>query len=122
MRKLFVLFLAVSALTFLALPVMATHGGTHTEPTGAGAPPTNVPDTGADLVSVIDTVTNWIFAVLTILALIYVLLAAFQFVTAGGDAVKVGEARMKLIWAAVGIIIALASKGLVPIIRNIVGI
>lgn len=77
--------------------------------------------TGASLLTLVDTATNWVFAIFVILSIIFVLLAAFQFVTGGGDAKKIEEARQKLIWAAVGIIIALLAKGLVPVIRNIVG-
>ena len=77
--------------------------------------------TGAGLLILIDTITNWFFAIFTVLALIFVLLAAFQFVTGGGDEAKMSEARQKLIWAAVGIIIALLAKGLVPVIKAIVG-
>lgn len=79
------------------------------------------PQSGTALLDIVDVVTNWVFAIFTVLAIIFVLLAAFQFVTAGGQAEKVGEARQKLIWAAVGIIIALLSKGLVPVIRSIIG-
>lgn len=118
MKKLFVLFLAVSALAVLALPVLAV--GVE-PPEGYQLPTTPPATTGAQLLTLVDTVTNWVFAIFTVLTIIFVLLAAFQFVTAGGDAEKVGEARQKLIWAVVGIIIALASKGLVPVIRNIVG-
>lgn len=84
-------------------------------------PGTEPAATGEELLAIIDTVTNWIFAIFVVLSIIFVLLAAFQFVTAGGQAEKVGEARQKLIWAAVGIIIALLAKGLVPIVRNIIG-
>ncbi len=118
MKKLFVLFLVVSALTVLALPVMAVPVD---PPADRSLPATPPATTGAGLLTVIDTVTNWFFAIFTVIAVIMIILAAFQFVTAGGDAEKVGEARQKLIWATVGIIIALASKGLVPVIRNIVG-
>lgn len=90
-------------------------------PGGSQRLPSDVPETGAQLLSTVDTVTNWIFAIFVILSIIFILLAAFQFITGGGDAEKVSEARQKLIWAAVGISIALISKGLVPVIRSIIG-
>lgn len=124
MKKLFVLLLAVSALTVLALPVMAATGvdpSKSTEDPGAGRTLPAGPKSGTALLDLVDVVTNWVFAIFTVLTVIFVLLAAFQFVTAGGDAEKVGEARQKLIWASVGIIVALASKGLVPVVRTIVG-
>lgn len=124
MKKLFVVFLAVSALSLLALPVMAVTGvdpskTTEVIPTGKELP--SGPTSGTQLIDLVDIITNWVFAIFVVLTVIFVLLAAFQFVTAGGDAAKVGEARQKLVWASVGVIIALASKGLVPVIRNIVG-
>ena len=124
MKKFFAVFLMVSVLAVLALPVMAATGVdptkfTETVPAGKELP--SGPTSGTQLIALIDVVTNWVFAIFVVLTIIFVLLAAFQFVTAGGDAAKVGEARQKLIWASVGVIVALASKGLVPVIRNIIG-
>ena len=118
MKKLFAIFLMASVLALVALPVLATPVN---PPDDKSLPATPPAKTGAELLTLIDTITNWFFAIFTVLTLIFILLAAFQFVTAGGDEAKLGEARAKLIWAAVGIIVALASKGLVPIIRSIVG-
>lgn len=79
------------------------------------------PQSGTALLDIVDATTNWVFAIFIVLSIIFVLLAAFQFVTAGGQAEKVGEARQKLIWAAVGIMIALLAKGIVPVVKSIVG-
>lgn len=79
------------------------------------------PQSGAQLMAIIDTVTNWMFAGFAALAVVMVILAALQFVREGGDPVKVSEARHKLIWAVVGIGVALLSKGFVPVIRSIMG-
>ncbi len=79
------------------------------------------PQTGAQLLVIIDTVTNWIFAGFVSLAVVMIILAALQFVTSGGDAVKLGEARQKLIWAAIGIGVALLSRAFVPAIRSVMG-
>jgi len=124
MKKFFAVFLMASVLAVLALPVAADHGvdpTKHPEQIPAGKELPSGPTSGTQLLDLVDVATNWIFAIFTVLTIIFVLLAAFQFVTAGGDAEKVGEARQKLIWAAVGIIVALASKGLVPVVRSIVG-
>jgi heme/copper-type cytochrome/quinol oxidase subunit 2 len=79
------------------------------------------PQTGAQLLEIIDVITNWIFAGFVALAVVMVLIAAFQFVQEGGNPEKVSEARKKLIWAAVGVAVALAAKGFVPVIQNILG-
>ena len=62
---------------------------------------------------------NIIFTALLILASVFILLAAFQFITGGGDPEAMGQARSKLIWAAVGIGVALVARGLPGIIQNI---
>lgn len=117
MKKFFAVFLMASVLAIVALPVMAAP-----EPLPPGKDLPGGPTSGTSLLNTVDLVTNWVFAVFTVLTVIMVLLAAFQFVTAGGDAAKVGEARQKLIWAAVGIIIALSAKGMVPVLRTILGV
>ncbi len=118
MKKVFAVFLMVSVLAVLALPVMAL--APEPLPSGKDLPPG--PQSGTALITTIDIVTNWVFAIFTVIAVIMVLLAALQFITAGGDAAKVGEARQKLIWAAVGILIALSAKGIVPVLRAILGV
>lgn len=79
------------------------------------------PQTGAQLLAIIDVITNWIFAGFIATAVIMVILAALQFVREGGNPEKVSEARMKLIWAAVGVGVALVAKGFVPVIKSILG-
>lgn len=119
MKKFFAVFLMASVLAVLTLPVMAT-------PVDPLDPDLRLADTppatsGEGLLAIVDTLTNWLFAAFVSLAIIFLILAGLQFVSSGGDATKVSEARSKLIWAAVGIVVALASKGLVPVIRNIIG-
>ena len=79
------------------------------------------PQTGAQLMAIIDNVTNWIFAGFVAVAIIMVILAALQFVKDGGNPEKVSEARQKFIWAAIGVMVALLSKILVPVMRSIMG-
>lgn len=78
-------------------------------------------ETPEKLFAIINTLTNWIFAGLVVFAAVMVLLVAFQFVREGENAEKMEEARRKLIWAVVGIILAFLSKGFVPVIKNIIG-
>ncbi|GEM_PF-2316062 len=79
------------------------------------------PQTKAELLAILDTVVNWFFTIFIIIAIIFIILAAFQFITGGGDTAKISEARQKLIWATLGIIVALIAKGFPVVIRNILG-
>ncbi len=75
------------------------------------------PTTVAALLLVFDKVINLVFTSLIVLAVLFIIFAAFQFITAGGDPAGVLQARQKLIWAAVGIIVALIARALPIVIR-----
>lgn len=70
----------------------------------------------------IDTIVNLVFTALVVFAIIYIILAAFQFVTAGGDPNGVLQARSKLIYAAVGIIVALLAKSIPTVLKAVLGL
>ncbi len=80
------------------------------------------PQNPEQLMVIINSTTDWIFAGFAALAVIMVLLAAFQFLREGGNPEKMSEARQKLIWAAVGVVVALMAKGFVPVIRSILSV
>lgn len=60
----------------------------------------------------------WIVIVVSI---IMVLIAAFEYVTAGDDTEKTTKARKTLTWAAVGIAVALMALGFPSLIADVVG-
>src|SRR3989344_4407737 len=72
-----------------------------------------------ELLKVVDQVINLVFTGLIVFAIIYIILAAFQFITAGGDPAAVIQARSKLIYAAVGIIIALLARAIPVVLRSV---
>ena len=75
---------------------------------------------GADFITLVEGITNWIFVFLLVAATIFIVLAGWQFITGGGDPQAVSQARSKLLWAAVGILVALLSRGFVLAISNLV--
>ena len=87
------------------------------------APPTaGVPEKGTELLTKITIMGNWTFAVLLTISIIFIVIAAFQFVTGQGNAEKMTEARQKLIYAALGIGIALLATGIDDVLRSILGV
>ncbi|MCH7828695.1 hypothetical protein IH982_02380 [Patescibacteria group bacterium] len=78
------------------------------------------PSSGSEILGRIGLIANWVFAIFLAISLIYILLAAFQFVTGGGDPAQVSGARQKLIYALIGIAIALMAAGFPAILRSIV--
>lgn len=55
------------------------------------------------------------------IAIIMILVAAFQFLTAGGDAEKVKTARATITWAVIGIVVALISFNIPGILSSFLG-
>ena len=119
MKKL----LSAAILVFLFAGLTVSFGVFAVEepPSGEGLPTkSQVPGTGSLLLGKIDTITNWVFAVFITIAVIFIVLAAFQFVTAGGKPEEVSLARQKLIYAVIGIAIALLARALPAVLRNII--
>jgi len=111
--------LAVVLTTGMVGIAVATHGGEH--PTPGDELPDNV-ETAADFIALLSVITDWIFVVLLVVSVIFIVLAGFQFITGGGDPAAISEARSKLIYAAVGIGVALLARGVPAAIQNIVNI
>ena len=66
-------------------------------------------------------IINWIFWLLIVLTIIFVLIAAFKYLTAGGDPEKVKSAGSTLLYAAIAVVVALIAKGLPLIVSSFIG-
>ncbi len=108
-----ILLLGIAAFAFAQAPGGGTTGG-YVAPTG--------PTTLTELVAKTVLVTNIVFTALVVFAIIYIILAGFQFVTAGGDPAAVLQARSKLIYAAIGIIVALLARAIPVVLSQALGL
>ncbi len=63
--------------------------------------------------SAIDTITNLVFGILLAVAVLAIIYAGFLFITAGGVSEKITTARTTLLYAVIGIVIALLARGVV---------
>ena len=77
--------------------------------------------TGGQAVEAVTAITNWLFVILSIAAVIFIVLAGLEFITGGGDPEKIASARMKLMYAAVGIAVALLARAIPFVIASIIG-
>ena len=59
------------------------------------------------------------FGILIAAAAIYILLAAFKFLTASGDSKKIDEAKHMLTYALVAIVVGALTKGIIAIAQAI---
>ncbi len=63
----------------------------------------------------------WMFYFLIVVAIIFVVVAAFKYLTAGGDPEKVKSAGATLLYAAVAIGVALLAKAIPLVVGNFLG-
>lgn len=107
--------ITISILTILvALPVFA-------QITGPISPPEKI-KTFEDILALVNKIINYIFTALIVFAVIFLLIAAFSWMTAAGDPVKVGQARDKLLYALIALAIGALAKGLVFMVANLMGV
>lgn len=87
-----------------------------------GVPPVEVPEGGTvDLQYIITTVINWAFGLLILLAAVFIIIAAFMYLTSGGNEDKTKQAKNYITYAAVAILVGFLAKGIVTIVRNLIG-
>lgn len=67
------------------------------------------------------TAINWAFTILIIIAIVFVLIAAFKYLTAAGDPEKVKSASHTLVYAAVAVAVGILAKGIPLIVGNFFG-
>ena len=79
------------------------------------------PLTTAKFTDVVDRILNILFFVAIAVAPVMIIVAGFKFLTGGGNPETLQAARQMLVWTGVGFGIILLSKGIVIILRNIIG-
>lgn len=110
MRK--IILSSISAgLLLLPLIVLAQTGGPGIEPPTWGE---------VDIMIILDRIFDWLFVILLVVAAIFIVLAAYMFVTAQGDADKVKTARDFVLYALIGVLVAFVARGLIYLVDSIV--
>lgn len=79
------------------------------------------PLTTEKFTDVVDRILNILFFISIAIAPVMIIVAGFKLLTGGGDPKNVTSARQMLMWTAIGFGIILLSKGLVIILRNVIG-
>ncbi len=106
-------FISLSAfLLLLTFPLLGL-----AQPSEPPAPITSV----QGIYDLIMKIMRWIFTLLLVVAVIFIFIAAFSYLTAGGDPEKLGKAKNQLIYAIVAIAIALVARGIEFIVRDVLG-
>jgi uncharacterized membrane protein len=89
--------------SFIAI---ASAGLTLTPFFASAQPPKSV----GEVIKLVNQAVTWFETIVFAIAIIMILVAAFQFLTAAGNEEKVSTARKSLIWGLVGIAVALFAR------------
>jgi fumarate reductase subunit D len=117
--KKFTSSLALALVTAVMPLISFAQGGSGI--TGVQNLPEGVKDFGG-FIKIFNTLINWIFTILLILAVFFILWAAFKYLTAGGDNEKIGSAHKILVYAVVAIAVALLAQGVRFVVAQLVGV
>ncbi len=71
------------------------------------------------IINIIKTLTQWFFELILIISVVMILVAAYGYLTAQGDAEKVSKAHKTLTWATIGIVVALLATGVPYIVKSL---
>ena len=77
-----------------------------------------VNEVNIDIWAILDTALNWFFGITLAVAVIMLIYAGFTYITSGGNETKLQTASKILIFALIGVAIALLAKGLPVFIQN----
>lgn len=69
----------------------------------------------------LNTIANYVIGILVIVAVFYIIWAGYTFVAHGTDPDAVAKARQRIMFAGIGIIVALLAKGIVGLVLNAMG-
>ncbi len=105
MKKIFTKIIALPVF-FLTNPVFAQ--------TDSDAPPTISGNIGP----IVERVTNYLFPIAGLLALIFVIIGGYMWIISGGDPGRVKQAQGTLTWAILGLVIVLVIFGVLRIVIN----
>ena len=101
----------ISAVASLALPFVAL--------AQQDIPPPVTDISG--FIGLICTAVNWMFTFLIVLTILFIIIAAFIYLTAGGDPEKARNATSWLTYAAVAVGVAVLAKGIPLIVGSFLG-
>ncbi len=112
--------LTLSIICVLSFPIFvsAIAPGTIPGPGDYGINASGLPSDANGLLNILGSVVTWVYRVFFIVAVLFIIFAAFNYLTGADDPEKIKSAHSQLIYAAIAIAVALLSVGFVAIIKD----
>lgn len=99
---------SITALAILALPLLAN---------AQGGIRTIIPPNTVDIPSLVIRIFGWAFGLLLVIAALFILWAAYLFLTGGGSDESQKAAKKYILFAVIAIIVGALARGLIVIVR-----
>lgn len=77
--------------------------------------------TYAGAIKYVEKAANWLLYIVIALAVVFIIYAGFLYLTSGGDDEKTKAAKNYIVYAVIGIAIALLARGIVLLAKNFIG-
>ena len=74
-----------------------------------------------DIYNILERLVNVLFAIVMIAAAWFILLAAYNYLSSGGDEDKIKSAHTQLMYAIVAISVGFLAKGIIYVVKNFLG-
>ena len=110
--------MAVSIISMVSMPAFAQITIPETIVTTVSLP-TYTTDQALEL---IPTLITWAFGFLLAIVVLMLIASAYLFVTGGGNPDQIGQARKILMYALIGLAVALVARGLIYMLVEILGV
>ena len=108
----------ISSVSFLMLASLA-YGAPLLEPGQGFVAPTGNKE--QSISSIVTLVTNGLFIVATILAVVYLLIGGIRWITSKGDKMAVEAARKQIVAAVIGLVVVAAAFLIINVVFNLLG-
>ena len=77
-----------------------------------------IPQDGASLTEIVQSILNWIFGIIGIIAVVMIIIGGFNFMTSAGDPGKVKKGKDTILYGIIGLVVALLAFAIVNFVLN----
>jgi hypothetical protein len=109
LKKIGEVFLILFLLTLSFFPILVVRGQLQNTPL-------NVPNKSP--IDIFNTILQWLYTIVFAVAALFIIIAAYLFITAQGNAEQLTRARNLVLYAVIGIIVGIAAWGLVQFVKS----
>jgi cell division protein FtsW (lipid II flippase) len=75
-------------------------------------------DSPEKVVDLVSTLSVWLYNILIAASVVMIIIAAFNFLSSGGDQEKVTKAKQQIIYAVIAVAVAILATGIIKLVQD----